>query len=433
VINDSRVRLLPCLLLLCLVWSLCGPSWGAHAETTGNNDRKGPTLCEMRLQKLPASILSLDFAARSDLAATALSNRQILVWSLHSGEVIHELTFPEPETDPRQKLESDVEPIRVRFAPDGKTLGISFLSCIHLFSVATWEETSCLGLQGEDAIRPRPKPQLARRPPSESEGAGVSGPTLNELAKDWARLKMQGDGRTRITDFRFTQDSSVVLASYCKGGCYDSKGRARLGAFPSGRDPVRLWNVYTGGLVWERAYDPEFVVEQLEVSGDGRLFAAVEHHPGECRIEVHDLKTGETLYSLPQINFAYGVPPLVFTPDGDYLITLRSEKGSPKHRPRWALAKYEARSGKRVAEFSGRYSVRHADLSPDGRWLVTSWNGIRFQIWNAQTRRVVAMKTPKKWLWSGPLIETVRFSPDGRWLVVASDASGKVAVYQLRP
>lgn len=395
------------------------------------DEKRKPNLDEVRLQKLSASMLSLDLGAGSNLAVTALSNLHVVVWDLQSGGVLHEFAFPEPATDSRQKLENDVEPVRVRFAPNGKTLGISFLSRIHLYSVASWEETLCLKVDDEDAIRPRPKPELARRSPSEKGGASVSGPNLNQHMRDWARTKMQGDGRTRVTDFRFTSDGLYILAAYCSGGCYDQKGALRIGAFPSGNDPVRLWEVKTTDLVWERTLDASFEVERVAISPDDARFVAAEHRPGHCRIDICDLKSGRLVNPLPEVGFAYAVPGLLFTPDGNHLITLRAEEATQKERPWDHLAMYDADSGKLRAGFSGHYPARHADLSPDGRWLATSWNGIRFQIWDMRTRKVVATKAPREWRWSGPPIETVRFSPDSRWFVAASDTAGALAVYRL--
>jgi WD40 repeat protein len=420
------ICLAACTALICLQ----RPSLGGPNGPTPSGAGRNPTLRETRIQKLPASIMALDFAAGPNLAATALTNSHVLVWKLDSGEVVHDFRFPEPVTDPRQKLERDVEPIRVRFSPDGKELGISFLSRIHLYAIGDWHELGSLGVDGEDTIRTRSKPVLARRLPPGQETDKGPGPTLNELVHDWDRLLTQGDGRTRITDFKFCRDGSFILAAYCRGGCYDRDGALRIGAFPSGNDPVRLWNVRSGQLGWERTFDPQFVVERLEISPNDATFAAAEHRPGECRIEVRDLGTGNMLYSLPQVHFAYAVPSLGFAPDGDTLITLQTEGGMPKTL---GLAEYQATSGKQIAVFSGRYPTWHADLSPDGGWLVTSGNGVRFRIWDVKTHRVVLTKTPKQWLWSGPPIETVSFSPDGRWLIVASDTSGVVAVYQFRP
>jgi len=393
-----------------------------------------PSLREMRQEKLPASIEALDIAPGSGLAAVGLSDRRVRVWRLDSGEIIHEFTFAEPETDPRQKLEHDVEPLRVRFAPDGKTLAVSYLSRINLYTIGSWREVQSLGVDGEDAERPRPFPQLGRRPPPGDEKADNPGPTLNQIMRDWARLQMQGDGRTRITDFRFAADGSFVLVGYCRGGCYDNVSGNRLGAFPSGNDPVRLWDVRSGRLVWEHVPDREGVIERVVPSPDGRWFAAADKQPGRCRIQLLDLKSGQTVYSLAKIGFPLASPSLLFTPDSHYLISFRAEEGTMKVRPWMHLAKYEASNGEVAAEFSGRYEVRDADLSPDGRWLATTtWRGLRFQIWDMHTLGPVMTKAPKGLTWSGPPVDRIRFSPDGRRLIVASNSRGMLAVFEFEP
>jgi WD40 repeat protein len=399
----------------------------------GGAEERRPSLREIRLEKLSAAIEGLDLAAGSDLAVVATSNRRVRVWRLGSGQTVHEFAFPEPETDARQKSEKEVEPIRVRFAPDGGTLAVSYLSRLYFYSVSEWKQIQSVGVAGEDTMRPRPTPTLARRVPSEETTRDASGPTPNQYIQEWALLQMQGDGRTRITDFSFTRDGSSILAAYCKGGCYDWASGLWNAGFPSGNDPVRLWDVGSGQLIWERVLDPKKVVERVVLSPDGASFAAAQHQPGRCRVEVRALGTGETRYSLPEIGYPFSLPPLILTPDGQYLITFRPEEGDLKHHPSDHLVIYEASSGKFVAELPGRYAARHADLSPDGRWLVTSADGVRFRIWDVQRRKAVVMTCPREWLWSGPPIESVRFSPDGHFLIVASDTSGMLAVYQFGP
>ena len=402
-----------------------------RAPSAQDQGEHKPVLREIRQEKLPASVEALDLAAGSDLAAVGLSDRRVRVWRLDSGEIVHEFTFAEPETDPRQKLEHDVEPLRVRFAPDGKTLAVSYLSRIYFYTLGSWRETQSLGVDGEDTQRPRPFPHLAMRPPPGQEKADNPGPTLNQVMRDWAQLQEQGDGRTRITDFRFVADGSFVLAAYCRGGCYDNFSGSRLGAFPSGTDPVRLWDLRSGRLAWENVPDPEGVIERVVPSPDGTWFAAADKQPGRCTIQLHDLKSGRTVYSLAKIGFPLASPSLLFTPDSHYLISFRAEEGTMKVRPWMHLAKYEASNGKKAAEFSGRYEVRDADLSPDGRWLAaTTWHGLRFQIWDMQTLGPVMTKAPKGWTWSGPPVDRIRFSPDGRRLIVASNSRGMLAVFE---
>jgi WD40 repeat protein len=392
-----------------------------------------PSLREARFERLGGGILSLDIAPNSDLAAAGLSGCRVRVWRLDSAETAHEFIFPEPETDPRQKFDNEVEPLRVRFAPDGRTLAVSHLSRIYLYEVGSWREIRSLGVAGEETMRRRPSPELTRRPPPDKDHEEKPAPTLNQVFQDWFKMKAQGDGRTRITDFKFTADGSSILAAYCGGGCYDIPGDRR-GPFATGKDPVRFWDVSSARLIWERVLDPKQAPERVVPSPDGKWFAAASNSFGVCAVGIYDLHDGHRVASLPQVYFPREAPTLLFTPDSHYLITFRAEKGTPKFRHWQFLAVYEVSSGRMTEKLSERQPVRSADASADGRWLATTnWRGLRFLVWDLQTRQPVLMEAPKEWIWRGPIIDRVRFSPDGRRLVVAADTVGMLAVYQFQP
>ncbi len=85
-----------------------------------------PYLREVRIDILSAFILSFDIASNSDLAAAAVADRRIRVWKLSSGEVIHEFSFPSPETDENLKFPGATEPISVRFFARCEILGHKF-------------------------------------------------------------------------------------------------------------------------------------------------------------------------------------------------------------------------------------------------------------------------------------------------------------------
>jgi WD40 repeat protein len=426
-----------CLVVLLIFGLVLAPDGLAGRGRTEPMRRS--TLREIRVDRFPGAILSLDVGSNSNLVA-ALSDLRVHVWDLESGESLHEFPFPEPPTEARQKLASEIEPIHVRFSPDGKTLAVSFLSRIYLYEVGSWREIQTLGVAGEDTMRPRPTPQLEKRPDSGQKSEEKPSPNLNRAMHDWLETKRQGDGRTRITDFKFTSDGSFILAAYCRGSCYKIPGRF-VGASPTGNDPVRLWEVNSGRLLWERVLDPDGVVERVVPAPDGRRFAVAETKPGLCAVGVYDLKDGHVAFSLPWISFAGIAPTLRFTPDSRYLLTFHAEEGPikfvggrVKYIP-WAhLALYEVSDGKITEAFPGKDEVRDSDLTGDGRWLVsTNWRGLRFQIWNVEERKPLIMATPKEWKWHGPPIDRVRFSPDGRRLIVGSDSAGMLAVFQFDP
>ena len=413
-------------LLTAAVFSASPMFWGRAALDA----RVAPRLSKVRQDQLPASILALDLAADSHLAAAALSDGHVRVWQLETGAIARDLTFPEPETDPRQKNDSEVEPIRVRFAPNGKILAVSHLSRIYLFDTASWQQVgSSLGVQGEDVMRPIPVPTLTRRPEHEEPRPEL---TLNQMAQDWLKLRLTGDGRTRITDFAFTLDGSHILAAYCRGSCYDRPGSWNS-TNPGGKDPVRLWDVRSGRLAWEHIYDPKAVIQRVMPSPGGKLFAAAKEQPGWCTVQVHDLQSGERLYSLPGVRaFADTAPSILFTPDGKELITFWAGPGTRKFRPWEHFAIYDVKDGRMVAELQGRIGACDADISANGHWLVApTLNLITFMIYDVQTRHVVAVvRRQFPWGWRGPGVDRVRFDPAGRYLVVANRKSGKVAIYQ---
>src|SRR2546430_7463840 len=87
----------------------------------------------------------------------------------------------------------------------------------------------------------------------------------------------------------------LILASYCRGGCWSSSGA--VVAFASGTDPVRLWDLREKKIVWEKLYDPQGVISRVVVSPDGGRFIAVNSELAHCAVAAYDLSSGEALRS----------------------------------------------------------------------------------------------------------------------------------------
>ncbi len=390
------------------------------------------------MDKLSAFILSFDIASGSDLAAAAVAERRIRVWKLSSGEVLHEFSFPAPETDEHLKVKGEDEPISVRFSPDGKYLAVSFLSRIYLYDVVTWTEKIALGVPGEDQHRADLKitpetPQLQRRSTEQAQ-ADKNKPvlSLNETLRAWAHAAEKGDGRTRITDFAFTRDGSSVIVAYCRGECYASPS-FRSAPFPTGNDPVRLWDIASARLVWEHVYEVNSAVDRIVPSLDGATFAVVQSHPGHCAVGMHNLSDGRTLW-LHSFGSCTDPPAIRFSQDSRSFITNRVEQGNRKNKLWRDIGAYETSSGKMIGDFPKPETVRDFDISSDGRWLAsTTWSGLRFQIWDLPSKKPIGMETPKEWKWRGPLMNRICFSPDGRWLVVGNNQVGALVIYQFGP
>jgi WD40 repeat protein len=395
-------------------------------------------LNEVRVDNLSSFILSFDIANGSNIAAAALAEGRIHIWDLTTGQFLHEIVLTPPQTDDGMKVPGEVEPISLHFSPDGKSLGVSFLNRICIYDVSNWSETATLGVAGEELQRADPKnvpstPQLQRRSSADAE-ANKSKPdlSLNDKMRAWAAAKARGDGVTRITDFAFTIDGNSIIAAYCRGECYASPS-FRSVPFPTGNDPVRLWNIDSKRLLWEVAYGQQSAVDEIIPSPDGIRFAAVHARPGRCAVAMHNVNDGAILWIHEFANCS-DPPGVQFSRDGRSFITNRLGEGEPKDKLWRKAAIYESSSGELLGDFSRGSTVRNSDMSLDGRWFaVTTWDGYHFQIWDRSSGKPLAMGTPKEWRWGGPPMNRIRFSPDGRWLVVGNNKAGILIVYRLSP
>lgn len=434
--NRCVYRYLGFQLLLFFTFIFFG-SVGAHTSSYSLPPSNKPYLREVRIDKFPTFIQAFAIANHSDLASVALADGHVRIWNLNSGNVIHEFHFPQPETDEHLKARGEVEPIAIRFSPDGKVLAVSFVSEIYLYDVATWAEMKKLGVPGEDQHRADlqvtpPTPELEKRSAEQAQAdKNMPVSNLNDAARAWARAMEKGDGRTRITDFAFTMDGMSIIAAYCRGGYYASTS-LRSAAFPTGNDPVRLWDVASAHMVWERVYDKTNVINRIVASPDGRRFAAVQAHPGLCAVGMYRVVDGQKLWS-HRLGPCADPPSVQFSSGGQSFFTNRIEEGNRENKQWKEAAIYETSSGNIVGDFSHN-TFRTFDISSDGRWLVSAtWSGLRFQVWDLGSRNRVMMETPKEWKWKGPPINRVYISPDGRWLVIGSNEVGELVIYRFGP
>ncbi len=397
-----------------------------------------PTLHEARIEELSKSILAFDIAHGSDLAAVALSDLSVRIWKLSSGQVVHEFSFPEPPTDENLKLDHEYEPVSLHFSPDGKILAVGFLNAIHVYDVGNWTEETILSVAGEENLRPgiiatSRTPQLRPRTAEEAQAQSQQPlRDINQTMREWAARRHQGDGRTRIRDFTFTKDGRFILASYCRGGCWSSLGA--VVAFPSGTDPVRLWDLRDKKIVWEKVYDPDGVISRVVLQPDGNRFIAVNSQLGHCAIGAYDPSTGQPVWSHP-FGTCLSPPSIVMLPRGQSFITNRVDEANRENRKKklWRYAAiYETNTGKKIADLPEADGISAADISSDGRWLVSIiWRGTQFQIWDLQTKKVVKTELPKGWKQTADcVLNRIRLSPDDHWLVVGCNVRGDLAVYK---
>ena len=380
-----------------------------------------PALREIRMERLPAPILSLDVAPGSDLTVTALSDGRVRAWHLDNGETVHEFRFTEPETDQRQKDEGEVEPIRVHFAPDGKTLGVSYLSRVHLYDVSAWSELKTVGVEGEDVMRPISLPQLTSRPAVEKEADDI-----NTGTKKWDQRKTRGDGRTRITDFAFTADGEGMVVSYCRGSCYDRPSAFAL-RFTGGHDPVRLWEFKAGRMLWEHYSEQNQITERVVLSTDSKLLVEVVAQPGHWLLQLRELASGRESRSITLTPLPHEPPDIAFTSDSQRFVTLWSEP-----RKMWQMALFDTASGQVVAHFTDHAGAQRVALSDNGLWLaITTWRGVEFKVWNLEMREPVLTMTPKLVDVHVRSLHSIRFASDSRKIVVSDQSNGLVFIYEL--
>lgn len=415
-----------------LLFSVSPALLGAPVNQSYDKKAK-PYLRESRIEQFPKSILAFDIARGSDLAAVALSDLRVRIWRLSSGEIAHEFSFPEPATDQRLKLDIEVEPICLQFSPDGKTLAVSFLNVIHLFDVATWQERKSLAVEGEDTLRPgitviHKNPQLERRTARQAQTQSEQpNRDINQTMREWAVERHLGDGRTRIRDFDYVQDGHFILASYCRGACWVWPA-VRWDTFPSGNDLLRLWDVRSARLLWEKSYDPKGVMSRIVAAPDGKRFVGVDSELGRCAVGVYDVRDGQAIWS-HRLGPCDQPPYVTFLRDGRSFITNRVEEGNRKQKMWRVPAIYDTGTGKKIVDLSDDRGIRSADMSSDGRWLVsTTWRGDTFQVWDMQSQKIVARQSPKAL--KHRILDRVHFSPDGRWLAVGSDEAGALIIYE---
>jgi len=392
----------------------------ALSSATDFEGSRKTALSQIRVERLPAPILSLDVAPGSDLAAAALSDGRVRVWHSDTGEVAHEFGFTEPETDARQKDEGEVEPIRVRFAPDGKILGVSYLSRIHLYQVGTWSEAKTLGVDGEEVMRPVPRPHLSQRPLVETEPDDI-----NTGTRKWEERKTLGDGRTRITDIAFTPNGHAVVASYCRGSCYDKPSSITF-SYASGHDPVRLWEIGTGRMVWEHDSGPNRITDRVVPTPDGKWLVEVVFRPGHWDLHVRDLATGRESHSIPLSAMPNEPPDVVFTPDSCCFVSIWDEP-----RKMWQMALFDTASGQVLAHFTDFAGAQRVAISANGKWLaITTWRGKAVKLWDMAKRKSLATMTPRQ---AGVQIRyfDVRFALDGRRILVSDQPNGLVFIYAM--
>jgi WD40 repeat protein len=286
--------------------------------------------------------------------------------------------------------------------------------------VGTWHETKALGVEGEDVMRPVPRPELSQRPLVEKVPDDI-----NTGTRKWVQRKTFGDGRTRIKDFTFTPDGRAVVASYCRGSCYDKPSSITF-SNPSGHDPVRLWEIGTERTVWEHDSGPNRITDRVVPTPDGRLLVEVVFQPGHWNLQVRDLATGRESHSITLSAMPSEPPDVVFTPDSHRFVSLWAEP----HKM-WQMALFDTASGQVLAHLTDAAGAQRVAISANGKWLaITTWRGKAFKLWDLAARKPLVTMKPRHpdvrvWYFD------VRFTSDGRRIVVSDRPNGLVFTYAI--
>jgi WD40 repeat protein len=342
------------------------------------------------------------------------------------------------------------------FSPDGKTLALAGEGFVALASVGDWKVLP----QSADP------PASVHRVRVTDDGRSVFGYTQ----QGWVRWPVGGGAANRpfASDARATQweaeyalpalsaDGRVSAELVSLGAGKDYRralavadaggGQPRLvfgGVYrmpylsPDGRlvaspapEGVRVWDAKTGELLLERKYPPGDQVEAALPAPDGRGLARTvvstragagsDHVPQYTAVTVTDHTTGRTGRLNPVPWFIYDGTP--FSWDGTRMISRgRFDAVSAKD----TVAVWDARSGRRLAAWTGDYGRRDAmGLSADNRsFLVGDWVG-RLTLVEVATGGERA-----RFIHRGN-ISSAAFFPDGR-KAVSSTADGPVYVWDL--
>ncbi|MCI0377370.1 MAG: WD40 repeat domain-containing protein [Gemmataceae bacterium] len=166
--------------------------------------------------------------------------------------------------------------------------------------------------------------------------------------------------------------------------------------------PIRLRDSRTGTVV-QSFFAAEDHLERLTISDDRRSCAAVVV-PDQVRVIDFQERRSWSL-AAPQVNADYD---LHFAPDGKMLHVRAAHVKLPERNFLFELPSGEL--------FANPVSIRYAQFSPDGRYLVCRKED-GMHLWDSQTRREVG-----KYL---ECDEHFRFSPDGRRLLTTVEPDEK--------
>ncbi len=184
-------------------------------------------------------------------------------------------------------------------------------------------------------------------------------------------------------------------------------GRQALTCSDDGK--LRLWSLENAELL--RTIDPKenLVITSVDLSPDGRWAMATCAANGTVRL--WQLETGEEKRNGKQAWWDFKRGGIIwaahFAPEGESVLTVGGNDARL-----WELS-----TRKPLGNFSPHGTIASADISPDGKLLVTgSWDQSA-KIWNIESGQAIRKL---EGIHQG-YVNSVEFSPDGQWVLTGSD------------
>ena len=313
--------------------------------------------------------------------ATGSPDNNALVWNAQTGEQVAELAGHEAAVT------------SLAFSPDGQTLatGDDLGRCrlwIHQTSTDKWVGSHWLRGHSREISAMAFVDQGKRLVTASGDNTCgqwnvATGQELTERVlrhPDW------------VTDMAVSHDGTRVLTS-----CDDGK--------------LRLWSLANARVLREIKATGEVVFTSVDLSPDGSQALAATAANG--KVQIWDLTTGdETTTNDGAAWMEFGDRAGIlwaarFAPQGDQVLTIGGNDARL-----WDVETREP-----VVRFSPHGAVAAADISPDGKLLVTgSWDRSA-KIWDIATGKAVRKLDG---LHQG-YVNSVEFSPDGQTILTASD------------
>jgi WD40 repeat protein len=330
----------------------------------------------------------------------------ISLWDTTNGKLLRRFTVPGLQAT-------------LHLSPGAKTLLLAQAPALRL-----WDTTT-----GRQLLRPDAHEGCVRALSFTPDGRTLVSAADDGAVRVWdaasgKSLPELRPNRWGVYDLRVLPDGRSLLSC-------GADGSLRLTTHADGKEVRR----YVIGTPPEKLLRPEYQVESLAVSADGRTATSISGGKGERLVHIWDLATGKALASWPD---TLGLTRL--SPDGSLLAGSvarasgggKSDPNEPRRLDAPGIYVYEAQTGRRLLTLSHDEEHEHLTaFSSDGRTLVTvtarrskdqrqqdyiEYHKLHFwELASGQERLTVKVDQAG----SDPYFDHLRFSADGSTLVAA--------------